>query len=229
MYHRINQSFDLLRPFSLRRLLMLLALKVHLFSTGKVKLYSKLLDDKQRREYNAHLQKHAGFVDMTIQGLSNKNEFTSVKKMHRMEYAFSLVQELAFFDSFRPEKMIVLCESVIHNTPGTANMDTFKNMLAANQSYASELKPTGVVYCYLDASENIERRIKRGANRDKVFKKENTKDQNTYTTVEKALQSAKNKANVMQEVGVPVLAINMSENINKNATKVNEFISNLKN
>lgn len=228
MYRKIQKSTPPLNPFSIRRLLIYVSAFFNLSGINKVRVFSKLLSNDQMKAYKIGLKKYSGYLGMIIEGVANKATYSPIKKMHRLEYFFSLVQELALFESFDPQEIIVFCESVIHNTPGTTDFDKYRNMLGKYQDGHVGITPSAVIHCFLDAPENIGRRIKRGAAKDKFLHKQPKGNASLNEQIARAIIAAQKKTTVMKACNIPVLEINMAESIEDNAAKACAFIRSIR-
>lgn len=226
---QIAKRIEFDSPYISKKTLRILALKFNILKKKHPSISRRLLDNYKNDTIKKSLEKYNGLIDLIIDKFPADHIECPSMKMKLMDYWFDQVRQIALFDYFNTNKVVVFDENVIQNNPGTSDFKAYYEMLQSSPELASVINPIGIVFCNLSADTNIKRHMKRM--KKAIQGKSEMPLINRFSKEDclRRISVAEKKANVMQKVGVPVLELDMHQDLEENADDVLKFIKELQN
>ncbi len=173
-------------------------------------------------------ESYSDLVDLIFEGLYKNNKINSVKKIAQASYYYKLLfDELMLFDYFKIDDLVVFDESIIHNSADFSDEEKVGIIFKNHKILKTSVIPVGVVHCYMDKLEYLERRKNRisegrGISLDRTLKHKELED-----LCYRSLKSAEEKIKVLKNYNIEILELNMEEPVSDNAKKAYYFINKL--
>lgn len=209
-----------------KKSIYLLALKLNIYRDKHQLFISRLLARYEKDAHNIRMNDYSGLINMVLKGFAENKDVQPYLKMDYVIYCLNQIKEVGFLDYIGHGKTVVFEESIIHNNPKTWDKDAYIHAL--HNSNASKVNPLGVIFCDLFLEEHIKRRKNRIIERGSAnFSEKGLNKEQFETLCKNQLENSNGKAEVMRYIGVPVLQVDVSENIDDNALRVLEFIRGL--
>lgn len=202
-----------------------LYLKINIINIFQQQMTNRILNSYKADVIDSMQDCYSDLADLILEGLIQDSR-NSVKKIVLASYfAKLLFDEIMLFDYFKIKGLVTFHDGIIHVSSAFSYEEKVKMIFENHKKLETSLIPVGVVYCYLDKIECLERRKKRinegkGASGERGLTNKELKE-----ICHRSLKVAEDKIRVLKNYNIEVLELNMEDSVQDNTKKAYDFIN----
>ncbi|MEZ5335836.1 MAG: hypothetical protein R2741_11680 [Methanolobus sp.] len=186
----------------------------------------KLLIDKYTKEFPNNASDYNCLFELLLDAWERQKKYVKVYDKIRFNrfYESILIEDAALLDNFNYEGIVLFEDGILHNNTGLCNPDAYDKLSHLSPEERKKIIPSGVVFCKVDFEENMLRRKKRIASGNMTMNEQNSSEDELIQLSKRELENVARKARLMQDLGVPLLEIDMTKSYEENIPLINSFV-----
>lgn len=167
--------------------------------------------------------------ELMIQFAHHQYELEAHKRLAFLSWFYvNRLRDFIVMEYFPVLKIIVHGDGILHNLGGIVNYDMGFPNVEVNKYEKLNCMPTGLVHCTADESVVLARLKQREQSGLGTIFQNGMDDTSLAEFVRSGIKSSANKVDFFRRKGVPILAIDTSDDLKENSKIINNFISGLK-
>ncbi|MDQ2085658.1 hypothetical protein RBH29_04320 [Herbivorax sp. ANBcel31] len=205
-----------------------LCLKLNLMKSQQVNMASIILKKHDQDVLSNVQEKYNDIANLYVNELFKNENINSIHKLKLSSSYFNILfKEIMVLDYYQLDNLVIYDEGIIHNNSAFKNEELCGQVLKKHIDDKSDVIPRGIIYCYMEEKQYLERRKKRINNGKKIIFDMNLKNDQFEEMCIRALKRSEDKIKVLENYDVPILKIHMSQSIQENTKYVYDFIKNM--
>ncbi len=217
-----NQKCDLFPPDL--RTFMILVLRINVFNKGRGALISSILEGFKNPAVLSSWSACNGLLEMLFSWLAAADHLEPYDKAKVVAYYLALLKQHAVLEHYSAPWLVVEDEGIIHNNPKMADRDAYRTVLQRDPRIGARVQPVGIVHCNLSLDAFCTRRKKRIASGRGIFLDKPLRNDEFRVECRRMLDVAARKVELQNELGTPVMEVDMAGSPAENAPGVLRFL-----
>ena len=205
--------------------LMVFLLKMGVFKNSRKNIVSELLWKKEKEAFLKGFGPYEGLLEIMLRYYDEAAPGNASKKIRMLSlYLDILIKDVILLEQNGCKKMVVYDDGIFHNNYGLVMPNSLKEAMSKYPEMATVVNPAAIVHCNISLEENMARRQHRIEKGRGTFMEVGLDQQALLDLSRDSLKAAAEKVQQFREVGIPILELNMSDDLKVNVEKMLHFI-----